>query len=103
LNVEALFSNPRYELKPGFFAEVELVLDVKSNVLIVPASALIVEENINYLYINDNGVAKKVEVQLGYSSIDKVEIKSGIKEGDEVVTSGQETLVEGNKIRIVES
>jgi RND family efflux transporter MFP subunit len=103
LNVEALFSNPRFELKPGFFADVELVLDVKTNALTAPASALIVEENINYLYINDSGVAKKVEVQLGYSSIDKIEIVSGIKEGDEVITSGQETLVEGNKIRIVQS
>jgi membrane fusion protein (multidrug efflux system) len=103
LNVEALFSNPTYELKPGFFAEVDLVLSTKSEALTVPSSALLVEEGTNYLYINDNGVAKKVEVQIGYTSADKVEITNGINEGDQVVTSGQETLVEGNKIRIIKS
>jgi membrane fusion protein (multidrug efflux system) len=103
LNIEALLSNPTYELKPGFFAEVDLVLSTKSEVLTVPSSALLVEEGTNYLYINDNGVAKKVEVQIGYTSTDKVEITNGINEGDQVVTSGQETLVEGNKIRIITS
>lgn len=101
LSLEALFDNSQYLLKPGFFAEVELVLSTKQKALIVPASAIISEGDKDYLYVNYNGVAKKVEVQLGYSSIDKLEIKSGINEGAQVITSGQETLVEGNKIRII--
>jgi len=103
LSLESLFDNSQYLLKPGFFAEVELVLSTKQEALIIPASAVIREESKNYLYINDKGVAKKVEVHLGYSGIDRVEITSGIKEGDLVITSGQETLVEGNKIRVIDS
>ncbi|MCK9500152.1 MAG: efflux transporter periplasmic adaptor subunit, partial [Bacteroidales bacterium] len=58
--------------------------------------------NNRYVFLNDNGVAKRVEVTMGQRFDDLIEIKAnGIKEGDEIVTVGQAKLVNGVKLDIV--
>jgi len=56
--------------------------------------------NERFIYVNDNGVAKRVVVTLGQRFDDKIEIFSNeIKEGDEVVCAGQSRLVTGAKLK----
>ena len=55
----------------------------------VPASALTEEQGINFVYLRlDEEGYKKQEVKIGMSDGSRVEILSGLKEGDEVVTQG---------------
>ena len=58
--------------------------------------------NDRYVFINRNGVANRVPVVLGQRIDDNVEIISNeIKEGDEIVVTGQSRLVDGSKLNIV--
>jgi multidrug efflux pump subunit AcrA (membrane-fusion protein) len=57
--------------------------------------------NERYIYVNDNGTARRVFVQLGERYDDKIEIVSdGVNPGDEIVVTGAEKLVDGVKLKI---
>ncbi|MCW3161767.1 efflux RND transporter periplasmic adaptor subunit [Chryseobacterium oryctis] len=71
------------------------------SILTVPATAFVNGVSSGQLFINDNGVAKMIKVSVGKVYGDRVHILSGLKEGDEVITSGQINLDNGYKINIV--
>jgi len=59
------------------------------NVISVPVSALTEEQGLNFVYLQlDEEGYKKQEVTLGQSNGDKVQVLSGLKAGDKVVTKG---------------
>ena len=79
----------RGEIIPGSFAEVYLLSSEIPDVISVPASALTEEQGVNFVYLRlDEEGYKKQEVKIGMSDGSRVEILSGLKEGDEVVTQG---------------
>jgi RND family efflux transporter MFP subunit len=88
-------------LKAGTFTLVNLGTTVAGKALIVPASAIItgVKETTVYIVQNDN-TAKVQPVVIGRREGDMVEVISGLKEGDKVVTAGQINLSEGANISI---
>ena len=58
--------------------------------------------NIRYVFVEENRVAKRIEVLLGKRFDDQLEIISEtLKEGDKLVTEGQSRLINGDKIEIV--
>jgi HlyD family secretion protein len=56
------------------------------------------------VFLNDNGVAKRVEVETGISDNTHIQILSGVREGDEVVTGNyrilSRELEKGDKIKV---
>ena len=62
--------------------------------------------NDRYVFVNDNGTARRVAVTLGQRYDDRIEIipvESGaLKAGDELVVTGQARLVDGATLEIVE-
>lgn len=90
-------------LRPGMFTRTTLELGEIESIL-VPYQAVLklVGSNNRYVFINDNGIAKRVEVTLGQRFDEYVEIISNdIKEGDEIVTLGQRRLINGAHLEIV--
>lgn len=74
---------------PGSFVEIYLLTAPMENVLSVPVSALIEEQGIYSVYIRlDEEGYKKQEVTLGANNGSEVQILSGLKAGDRVVTRG---------------
>jgi membrane fusion protein, multidrug efflux system len=55
-----------------------------------------------YVYLIDNGLAKKQQVKEGFRQNLTVEIVDGLKSGDQLVTEGQMLLEPGSKVKIVE-
>jgi membrane fusion protein (multidrug efflux system) len=90
------------KLKPGMFASVFIDTETHENSLIIPKKALILESDLDQVYIYQEGIARKVTLQIGFTSGDDLEILSGLQEGDLVVTAGQDGLREGLPIRIPE-
>jgi membrane fusion protein (multidrug efflux system) len=88
------------KLKPGMFASVFITTETHKNVLIIPKKALILESDLDQVYIYQDGNAHKVNLQIGISSGDHLEVLAGLQEGDQVVTAGQDGLREGLPIRI---
>jgi membrane fusion protein (multidrug efflux system) len=91
-------------LKPGMFVRVSMNLG-EVETFVVPASTVLLQEgtNVRYVYTEDQGVAKRVEVLLGKRFDDKLEIISdNLSENDRIVSEGQSRLLNDDKIEIVE-
>jgi len=109
LQVQATFANPQGRLHPGMFVQSEVVLGAASEVLTVPASAIsyapygdsvfVVAELKNEKGQSYRGVRQQF-VKLGAARGDQVGIVSGVKAGEEVVTSGVFKLRNGAAVQI---
>lgn len=79
----------RGDMVPGAFVEVFLLSGERQGVISLPESALTEEQGLYFVYLKlDDECYKKQEVQLGTSNGERVEILSGLKDGDTVVTHG---------------
>lgn len=86
--VKAELDNPDGVLKPGMFAELEVLTDrTLAAVLAIPRSALVETNDKKQIVFVQNGNAfQPTEVTLGQTAGDLVEVKSGLFDGDKVVT-----------------
>ena len=79
----------RGDMVPGAFVEVFLLSGERQGIISLPESALTEEQGLYFVYLKlDDECYKKQEVQLGTSNGERVEILSGLKDGDTVVTRG---------------
>lgn len=96
--------NASERLRPGMYVRTTLSLG-QVETIIVPYQAVLKLQGANdrYVFINNNGVAKRVPVKLGQRFDDQIEIISDeIHAGDELVTGGQARLVGGVKLQVVQ-
>ncbi len=95
--------NGKELLRPGMYVRTIMSMG-NINALVVPYQTVLklIGSNERYVFINDNGVAKRVFVTLGQRHNESIEIiTSEIKEGDELITVGQSRLVDGVKLNVV--
>lgn len=81
------FDSQTDEVLPNMSASVNIIVNRKNNVLTVPSSAIIRQEDINYLRVLKKGKIVLMPIETGITSNEKTEILSGVKEGDEIVVS----------------
>ena len=96
--------NDKNLLRPGMYVTTTIGLG-KTNVIVAPYQAVekLVGANDRYVFINENGRAKRVAVELGQRFDQEIEIIAPeIVPGVEMVTTGQHKLVDGVKINVVE-
>lgn len=101
--VEVKIPNNDLSLRPGMYGNINFFIG-ETNTIVAPALAVLKLQgsNIRYVFINNNGKAKRVEVTLGRRFDDQVEIISPeIKAGDQLITVGQAKLVDGSLINIL--
>lgn len=101
---EILIDNPGEELRPGMYVNIKINL-MEDDALVVPSIAILKQEGTNnrYVFINENGVARKIEVTMGKRYDDMIEIVgNGLKAGAELIIEGQSNLLDGSKIEVVE-
>jgi RND family efflux transporter MFP subunit len=97
--------NPKQILRPGMYVTTTLALG-ETDAIVVPYNAVmkLIGSNDRYVFLNDNGVAKRVPVQLGQRFDDKIEISGeGITSGIELIVTGQARLIDGVKLEVVKS
>ena len=101
--VKIVIPNGKNLLRPGMYVTTSLGLG-KANTIVAPYQAVekLVGANDRYVFINDNGRAKRVSVELGQRFDQEIEIISPeIVPGVEMVTVGQHKLVDGVKVNVV--
>ena len=89
-------------LRPGMYVRTSMSMG-KENTIVVPYQSVLklIGSNERYVYVNNNGVAKRVFVKMGQRFDDMIEISGeGINEGVELVTVGQAKLVDGVQLTI---
>ena len=102
--VKVVVPNGEGLLRPGMYVNTTLGLG-KENVITAPYSTVLklIGANNRYVFLNDNGRAKRVEVEMGQRFGDEVEITAPeIVDGVEMVTKGESRLIDGIKIRVAE-
>jgi membrane fusion protein (multidrug efflux system) len=100
LALRARAPNPRGELLPGAFADVELEVRVVDDALAVPAIAVIPELGGKKVFVFDGAAAESRSVTTGLRTEDLVEVTSGLAPGDLVITSGLQQLRPGLAVEV---
>ncbi|MBV9082581.1 MAG: efflux RND transporter periplasmic adaptor subunit, partial [Acidobacteriaceae bacterium] len=100
METEVEVPNPSLVLIPGMYAEVELQLSSRTGVLSAPISAVDVTSTEPRIYkVTRDGVIQIIPVKLGLETATRVEILSGLHDGDLVVVGSRATLKAGDKVR----
>jgi len=99
--VEIRVPNPDRKLKPGMFARMVIVVSQRSNVVVVPDSALIRQEYNIYAFVVNGSKAYRRRVKLGLSQGQYYEVIEGLSAGDVVITHGQRQLEDGQIIEVI--
>lgn len=89
--------NRDVRLKPDMFASVEIVTAAKRTAISIPLAAVLDDGGKQVVFVADGNEYKKKEVTLGLKSEDRVEITSGLNEGDKVVVKGNYLLLQQSK------
>lgn len=100
--VEGEIQNKDEKIKPGMMLTFKLPTTVVENTLLLPTSALVEEADGTYIYVIENNKAVKKPITVTKSQSDVTAVSGEINAGDQVVTSGQITLSDGNKVKIIE-
>ena len=89
---------------PGMFGTVVVQLDHREKTLVVPLSAVSRLGKPNVLIVNNDGLLEERAVKLGLDTAAKIEILSGVKEGESVFVGSRSQAKPGQKVeaKIVE-
>ena len=91
--------NPDYELIPGSLLEITLSTN-KRDSLSIPDTSIILEGNKAYVYkVSKDNIANRFEIQIGLRNDGKVEVTSGLDEGDIIVAEGLKKVRPNGKIK----
>lgn len=88
------------QLRQNQRLSVRVLLDKRNNVLTVQRGSFVDESGGSYAYVVRDGIATKTPIRVGASSIDKVEILQGLKQGDRIVISGTDSFKGAQRVVI---
>jgi RND family efflux transporter MFP subunit len=95
-NVYIKVQNKGYQFKPGMAGYARLKFHFKG--LVIPSLALIKNQNVSTVFVVENKTAHLRQIKVEREFYDKVEVVSGLKEGEEVVYYGQLNLRDGDTV-----
>lgn len=98
VRLKARVPNPALELAAGQFANVELGLERRPDAVVVPEAAVVPQGGQTYVFLVQEGVARRQAVRLGERTPGIVEVTSGVRAGDTVVVAGQQKLQDGSPV-----
>ncbi len=95
--------NPGGTIRPGMFARVDLVLDTRSDTVLIVRDALVERDHSRQVFVVVDGSIEVRDVEVGAIRRNLVEIIDGVREGEMVVVSGQDALAEGQRVEPLEA
>ncbi|HWD00754.1 MAG TPA: efflux RND transporter periplasmic adaptor subunit [Candidatus Sulfopaludibacter sp.] len=105
MDTEVDVANPGYVLMPGMYAEVNLTLTRRSDVLAVPVTAVDADtengasKTGRVMVVTHNNRVEVRKIQLGLETANDIEVLSGLNEGDQVVIGGRSGLQPGEEVK----
>ena len=99
LLAQASFPNPDKVLRPGLFAKIRTIMDVRENAILVPQRAVqFVQGQTNVLVVDKDNKVEFRSVSTGVKYKNVWEITEGLKSGDKIVLEGAQKLKTGMTI-----
>ena len=107
ISVRAALTNEDGLLRPGMYADIDLMLNQPAERVVVPATSIVYSSFGDALFVvekNDAGdmIARRVQVTIGEQRGDLVAIRSGLSGGEQVVQAGVGKLANNSPVTIVE-
>ncbi len=97
--LKSIFNNEDNALFPNQFVNIHLLVDIKRNLIIVPASAIQRGPQGSYVYAVSNGNTANIRpVTIAQTTGNSVGLSAGLQAGDVVVTDGQDKLQDSSKV-----
>ena len=93
--------NENQMLRPGMFVNAHIITDTHKNVLLIPKTAVVYENQYMNVYVVRDSIARKIQLNAGYEDSDKIEALDGINEGDKIIIVGQAGMKDKTKVNIV--
>lgn len=99
VKVRAILPNPDRALKPGMLLTVNVIARQRQS-LALPELAVVGDGEERFVFLVEDGKAKRVKVDTGIRQNGRVEILGGVKAGQTVVTDGVVKLTDGAPVRL---
>jgi len=90
--------NPDWALSPGIYCTVELLIPRKTPSMIIPADAVVFDQNGLHVAIVENGTAHLQKITIARDFGTEVEVHDGVKPDDQVILNPMIDLAEGSKV-----
>lgn len=100
--VEALIDNADHILKPGMFVRIQYIEKTMNDVILIPRKSIVTLDNMETVFIVQNGKAFGKAVKTGAESDGQVIIDTGLQIGDTLVILGQDYLENNSTVNISE-
>jgi multidrug efflux pump subunit AcrA (membrane-fusion protein) len=101
-SVEITIPNPRHRLRPGMFAEAEIIIRKADDAILIPAYAVLEKSDTRKVLTVVDGKATPKLLELGVDQGDLVEVKGGLEVGDTLIVAGHHRISSGDPVRILE-
>ncbi|HEY2581002.1 MAG TPA: efflux RND transporter periplasmic adaptor subunit [Mucilaginibacter sp.] len=88
-------------LRPNMTAILKIADFSKKNSIVIPLNAIQRSDTATFVFVDENGVAKKKNIKVGATYGGKSEILSGLSAGDQLVTQGAGDIEDGDKLRVL--
>ena len=98
MQTEVDVPNSAYALKPGMYAYATITLDAKDDVLAIPIQAIRGDAKQQIAIVNAKNQIELRDVRLGLETPERVEVLSGLNEGDRVVIGNRGDLKPGQTV-----
>lgn len=85
------------KFKVGMGGDADIIFNKIEDVLKVPGSAIVTDSS-DYVWTIEKGRAKKTTVEIGGENNDETEIKSGLSDGETIISQSPATLTENQKV-----
>jgi membrane fusion protein (multidrug efflux system) len=93
--------NDKRVLRTGMFARLTLTLGQRQGAILIPDDTLVPELSGEYVYVVEGGVAKRRAVEIGTRTDGMLEVVSGLKQGESVITDGRFQVRDGMSVTVV--
>jgi RND family efflux transporter MFP subunit len=98
MGVEVDVPNADLALRPGMYAMAKIGVEKKTNALLVPVDAVVMEKANAFVFTVVDGKAKKTPVKLGFNDGVNAEISSGVVSGEFVLLVGKTAVTDGQTV-----
>lgn len=99
MTVEVDLPNRDCRLKGGMFARVEVMVGTHHQALQIPIDAVSRLEDTQYVYIVEEGKARRVDIEVGVRQGNHVEVTKGLTGHEEVIVSGKDLVHDGTPVQ----
>ena len=100
-DIEVVLDNPDRKLKPEMSANVQVTRFSVDNAIILSQDLVVDFGEEKYVFVLENDIAKKRIITIGGRNGNNILIESGLNLGDKLIYEGYQSLVDGDKVKVI--